>query len=112
MTQEDNIYKKISDILTIEYGHLNINAYEKITDIIEKREQQLISKDVVSSVMYKAVFSFKKDNPRGGNGQWVTEIVPIQAKDETELKEKIEIYKKNNRNGYHKHIKLIKIESM
>lgn len=75
-------------------------------------KEQLPIHGVVSSAMYKATFSFKKYSPRGGNGCWVTEIVPIQAKDEKELKEKIATYQVNDHNSYHKHIKLTNIELM
>lgn len=60
--------------------------------------------------MYKAIFSFMKSEPSGGPSYWDTEIVPIGAKDESELQEKIANYLSNDNNGYHKHIKLKNIE--
>lgn len=91
-------------------GNFSVDLAEAQAELDQAK--QLLIPRVVSSAMYKATFSFKKYSPRGGNGYWTTEIVPIQAKDETELKEKIATYQANSHNGYHKHIKLTSIELM
>ena len=88
-----------------------IDLIWKINDLTKQVEELSIPR-VVSSAMYKATFSFFKENPIGGRGQWCTEIVPLESKNETDLKEKIATYLKNDHNSYHKHIKLKDIELM
>lgn len=89
------------------------NALGFMTEFAKYSKGQTLPIDsVVSSAMYKATFSFKKSSPRGGTPYWTTEIVPLEAKNETELKEKIETYQENDHNSYHEHIKLTSIELM
>ena len=86
--------------------------YDRIDDLADDIVKNCSIPVVVSSAMYKATFSFWKDSPRGGTGYWTTEIVPLECKNEAELKEKIATYLKDDHSSYHKHIKLKDIELM
>ena len=43
MNKEENIYKEISKLLTVEYGYLNISAYEKITSLFEEEQTKALT---------------------------------------------------------------------
>ena len=108
MNKEEILYEKAGLIYT---EHPKV--IEAMTEFAKQyHKEQLILSGVVSSAIYKATFSFKKSSPRGGTPYWTTEIVPLEAKNETELKEKIATYQENDHNSYHKHIKLTSIELM
>lgn len=95
--------------LTYEAAHALMESLKEILKV----DMETIKRDSTSnSIMYKAVFSFKKYDPQGGFGEWTEEIVPIEATSDIELKEKIEIYQKNDHYGYHKYIQLKSLDRM
>ena len=97
---------KLAEELDKADGFAPVIIIDDMEKLVDKYVEQLSIPLVMSSAMYKATFSFFKENPRGGRGQWCTEIVPLESKNETDLKEKIATYLKDDHNSYHKHIKL------
>ena len=99
--------KLIEELKSWEMLHkLKNTEREDLRTIIRKMEEQLTLSVSGCSVMYKATFSFFKNDSRGGVGYWTEEVIILQAAGEIELNEKITVYLNNDYCNYHKHITL------
>lgn len=65
--------------------------------------------------MYKVLFSYKQDNPAGGNTSysgWTEEIKLYDADTAKELQAQIDEFIKDNKNGYRKNITVMSIDKL
>lgn len=65
--------------------------------------------------MYKVLFSYKQDNPVGGNtanSGWTKEIKLFDANTAVDLQYQIDTFIKDNKNGYRKYITVISIDKL
>ncbi len=63
-------------------------------------------------MIYKVIFSFKQESPRGGNGSWKKVIKLYDAENAIELQSKIDKFLSDDECGYRKFISVKNISRL